>query len=146
MASENSFVQAAIPRFDGHYDHWSMLMENVLQSKEYWQIIEDGISAPTEVEALTNAQKMEFEARKLKDLKAKNYLFQAIERPILETILCKETSKDIWDSMRKKYQGTARVKRAQLQALRRDFETLQMKEGESVMSYCARMMETSNKM
>ena len=48
--------------------------------------------------------------------------------------------------MRKKYQGTARVKRAQLQALRRDFETLQMKEGESVMSYCARTMETSNKM
>ena len=118
-----------------------------LRSKEYWQIIEDGINAPTEVEALTNAQKMEFEARKLKDLKAKNYLFfQAIERPILETILCKETSKDIWDSMRKKYQGTARVKRAQLQALRRDFETLQMKEGESVMSYCARTMETSNKM
>ena len=35
----------------------------------------------------------------------------------------------------KKYQGTARVKRAQLQALRRDFETLQMKEGQSVMSY-----------
>ena len=94
---------------------------------------------------MTNAQKMEFEARKLKDLKAKNYLFQAIERPILETILCKETSKDIWDSMRKKYQGTARVKRAQLQALRRDFETLQMKEGEFVMCFRARMMETSNK-
>ena len=146
MASESNLVQVAIPRFDGHYDHWSMLMENFLRSKEYWQIIEDGIGAPTEVEALTNAQKMEFEARKLKDLKAKNYLFQAIERPILETILCKETSKDIWDSMRKKYQGTARVKRAQLQALRRDFETLQMKEGESVMSYCARTMETSNKM
>ena len=77
-------------------------MENFLRSKEYWQIIEDGISAPTEVEALTNAQNIEFEARKLKDLKAKNYLFQAIERPILEIILCKENSKDIWDSMRKK--------------------------------------------
>ncbi|KAG6477401.1 hypothetical protein ZIOFF_066656 [Zingiber officinale] len=27
MASENNFVQPAIPCFDGHYDHWSMLME-----------------------------------------------------------------------------------------------------------------------
>lgn len=36
MASEN-FVQATIPRFDGHYDHWSMLKENFLRSKEYWQ-------------------------------------------------------------------------------------------------------------
>ena len=80
-------MQAVIPRFDGHYDHWSMLMEKFLRSKEYWQIIEDGIGTPTEVETLTNAQNMEFEARKLKDLKAKNYLFQAIERPILETIL-----------------------------------------------------------
>jgi hypothetical protein len=35
MASKNNFVQPAIPRFNGHYDHWSMLMENFLRSKEY---------------------------------------------------------------------------------------------------------------
>ncbi|XP_015158900.1 uncharacterized protein [Solanum tuberosum] len=146
MTSDSTFIQAAIPRFDGHYDHWSMLMENFLRSKEYWPIVEDGINTPAEGETLMNAQKAELEAKKLKDLKAKNYLFQAIDRPIRETILCKETSKDIWESMKKKYQGTTRVKRAHLQALRRDFETLQMKEGESVMSYCARTMEISNKM
>ena len=48
--------------------------------------------------------------------------------------------------MKKKYEGFARVKRVQLQVLRRDFETLQMKDGESVTSYCARTMEISNKM
>nr|XP_009804377.1 PREDICTED: uncharacterized protein LOC104249615 [Nicotiana sylvestris] len=48
--------------------------------------------------------------------------------------------------MKKKYQGSTNVKRAQLQALRRDFETLQMKEGESVTNYCARTMEICNKM
>ncbi|KAH0713656.1 hypothetical protein KY289_009615, partial [Solanum tuberosum] len=47
MASEN-FVQAAIPRFDGHYDHWSILMENFLRSKEYWQVVVDGIPEPAE--------------------------------------------------------------------------------------------------
>ncbi|XP_057980102.1 uncharacterized protein LOC131165939 [Malania oleifera] len=71
---------------------------------------------------------------------------EAIDRPILETILSKETSKDIWDSMKKKYQGSSRVKRAQLQALRRYFETLQMKDGEFVTSYCAMTMEINNKM
>ena len=36
MAAESSnFVQPAIPKFDGHYDHWSMLMENFIRSKEY---------------------------------------------------------------------------------------------------------------
>lgn len=109
MASEN-FVQPSIPRFDGHYDHWSMLMENFLRSKEYWQVVEVGVATPTT--AMEDAQQKELEGLKLKDLKAKNYLFQAIDRSILETILCKETSKDIWDSMKKKYQGSTRTKRA----------------------------------
>ena len=91
MALDSNFVQEAIPRFDGHYDHWSMLMENFLQSKEYWLIVESRIQAPEPNAVLLDAQKTELEGRKLKDLKAKNYLFQAIDRPILEKTLSKET-------------------------------------------------------
>ena len=101
MASESSFVQAAIPRFDGHYDHWSMLTENFLLTKKFWVVIEQGISEPATGTTVINSQKAEFEARKLIHLKAKNFLFQVIDRSILETILCKDTSKDIWDSMKK---------------------------------------------
>ena len=75
------------------------------------------------------------EEAKLKDLKVKNFLFQEIDREILETILDKGTSKAIWTSMKQKYQGSMRVKRAQLQALRREFELLTMKEGEKVDSF-----------
>lgn len=146
MNSAGNFIQAAIPRFDGHYDHWSMLMENFLQCKEYWTVVCSGIQEPPADTVLTEAQKAELEARKLKDLKAKNYLFQAIDRPILETILCKETSKDIWDSMKKKYQGSTRAKRQQLQALRTEFEALRMKTGESVTDYFSRTMAIVNKM
>ena len=90
MASETTFVQLVIPRFDGHYDHWSMLMENFLRSKEYWHIVESGVAEPAVGVMLTETQRAELEALKLKDLKAKNYLFQAIDRSTLETILCKE--------------------------------------------------------
>jgi hypothetical protein len=134
MASE-SFVQPAIPRLRGHYDHWSMLMENFLRSKEYWTVVVSGVAEPAEGVVQTDAQKTEFEGLKLKDLKAKNYLFQEIDRSILETILCKDTAKHIWDSMKKKYQGTTRAKRQQLQALRSEFEMLRMKSGESVSDY-----------
>ncbi|KAL6329652.1 hypothetical protein AAG906_026378 [Vitis piasezkii] len=79
MASE-SFVQPAIPCFDGHYDHWSMLMENFLRSKEYWMIVVYGVVESTKGIVLTYAQKTKLEGLKLKDLKAKNYLFQAIYR------------------------------------------------------------------
>lgn len=130
MSSENNFVQPAIPRLDGHYEHWSMLMENFLRSKEYWHIVEDGV--PEEDATLTDAERKVLADQKLKDLKAKNYLFQAIDRTILETILTKDTAKGIWDSLKQKYQGNARVKRAQLQTLRKDFEVLHMKENESV--------------
>ena len=146
MASDNNYVQPAIPRFDGHYDHWSMLMENFLRSKEYWHLVETGIPEPGSGAGLTDAQKTELAAQKLKDLKVKNYLFQAIDRAILETILEKDTSKQIWDSMKKKYQGTTKVKRAQLQALRKEFEILQMKEGESVSDYFSRAMVIASKM
>ncbi|GKU96896.1 hypothetical protein SLEP1_g10077 [Rubroshorea leprosula] len=143
MASE-TFVQPAIPRFDGHYDHWSMLMENFLRSKEHWNVVESGVAEPTV--GMSEAQKVELEALKLKDLKAKNYLFQAIDRTILETILCKDTSKQIWDSMKKKYQGTTKTKRQQLQALRSEFEILRMKEGETVTDYFSRTMAIVNKL
>ena len=48
--------------------------------------------------------------------------------------------------MKKKYQGSSRVNHAQLQALRRDFETLLMKDGEPIIDYCARTMGIVNKM
>jgi len=106
MATENNFVQLAIPKFDGHYDHWSMLMENFLRSKEYWSLVETEIPAVAEGVELTEAQQKSIADQKLKDLKIKNYLFQAIDRTIMETILNRDTAKHIWDSMKQKYQGS----------------------------------------
>ena len=83
MASK-TFVQPAIPRFDGHYDHWSMLIENFLRSKEYWTTVVSGVAEPAAGVVLTDAQEVELKGQKLKDLKAKNYLFQAIDRSILQ--------------------------------------------------------------
>ncbi|KAF7112444.1 hypothetical protein RHSIM_RhsimUnG0229000 [Rhododendron simsii] len=96
MAAEN-FVQPSIPRFDGHCDHWSMLMENFLRSKEYWTLMETGFVEP------------------------------AIDRTILETILTKNTSKQIWDAMKQKYLGNA-------------------KPTESVEGYFSRTLTIANKM
>jgi len=54
--AEGNFVQPAIPRFNGHYDHWAMLMENFLRSKEYWSLIEIGIPTNTTGAEHTEAQ------------------------------------------------------------------------------------------
>lgn len=140
-------VQLAIPRFDGHYDFWAMTMENFLRSKEMWNLVEEGVPTLTiGISSTSEAQRKSVEEAKLKDLKVKNYLFQAIDSEILETILDKGTSKAIWRSMQQKYQGSTKVKRAQLQALRREFELLTMKEGEKVDSFLGQTLNVVNKM
>ncbi|XP_071699951.1 uncharacterized protein [Rutidosis leptorrhynchoides] len=147
MAEEKSHFQTTcVPKFDGDYDHWCLLMENLLRSKEYWQVIEEGYTEPGDRAKLSETEHISVDALKLKDLKAQNYLFQSIDKHILKTITQKNTVKQIWDAMKMKYRGNARVKRAQLQRLRRDFEMLEMKSGETVAAYFGRVMVTTNDM
>ncbi|KAJ9554165.1 hypothetical protein OSB04_018210 [Centaurea solstitialis] len=136
----------SIPKFDGDYDHWSMLMENLLRSKEWWHLIDPGYKEPAAGTKETDAEKTARAELKIKDLKVKNYLFAAIDKSILKTILQKETSRDLWESMRTKYQGSQKVQRSQLQALRREFEVLEMKESETITDYFGRVMSVANNM
>lgn len=109
-------------------------------------VVRDGFVEATSETTLSEAQRKTLDEARLKDLKAKNYLFSAIDKTILKTITLKDTSKQLWDSMKVKYQGNSRVKRAQLQTLRRNFELLEMKTGESVTDYFARVMVVANDM
>jgi len=74
IASEN-FVQPAIPRFDGHYDHWSMLMENFLRSKEFWPVVSTGVQEPTTSTALLEAQNTELDGLILERSQSKELSF-----------------------------------------------------------------------
>jgi len=115
MEDENNFVQPTIPRFDGHYHHWSMFIESFLHSKKHWSLVKNGIPSTKKKRVEhTKAQRKSIPDQKLKDLKVKNYMFQTIDRTIMETILNRDIVKHIWDSMKQKYQGSMRVKRAQL--------------------------------
>ncbi|CAL9024983.1 unnamed protein product [Prunus brigantina] len=85
MATEKvteSFVQPAIPQFDDHYDHWNMLMQNFLTSKECWHLVESGIDSPIEGVTLSEQQQKRFYEQKLKDLKdSKNVVEMRIDEP-----------------------------------------------------------------
>ena len=107
-----------------------------------WSLVDEGIPIPTIGTALAS----EAHRKTVEEAKVKNFMFQAIDREILETILTKGTSKAIWDLMKQKYQGSTKVKRAQFQALRREFELLAMKEGEKVESFLGRTLTVVNKM
>ncbi|MCH83436.1 homeobox-leucine zipper protein HDG8-like, partial [Trifolium medium] len=83
MAENSYFVQPAIPKFDGYYDHWAMLMENLLRSKEYWNQIEDEViialaNATAEQTRLANESKI----RDLKHETFGNLCAESIKAPI----------------------------------------------------------------
>ncbi|KAL4554876.1 hypothetical protein LXL04_037483 [Taraxacum kok-saghyz] len=99
MSDENTLTQ--IPKFDGHYDHWSELMENLLRAKGLWNMIADGFQEAPPGIGLTPAQKKQIEDKRQIDHQVKHYLFQAIDRTIFEQILDPRTSKIVWESMKK---------------------------------------------
>ena len=68
-----------------------------------YNLVESGIPAVAVGVEPTEGQQKAIEEARLKDMKMKNYLFQSIDRMIMETILNKETAKDIWGSMKQKY-------------------------------------------
>lgn len=135
-----------IPHFDGHYDHWSELMENLLRAKDLWILVEKGFNEPKAGAQLTESQQKQLAEARTNDHKVKHYLFQALDRTVFEQILDRRTSKIIWDSMKLKFGGNAKVKKSLLNSLRREFEVLAMKRDETITEYFARVTTVSNKM
>lgn len=76
-----------IPKFNRDYEHSAMLTKNLLRSKEWWELVETGISQPGRNVILTGVQRTELAEQTVKDHKVKNYLFASIDKIILKTIL-----------------------------------------------------------
>lgn len=133
-----------VPIFDGHYEHWSEMMENLLRAKQVWNLIDPGIREPAVGIAQSEGEKKKLEELRMKDLQVKHYLYQAIDRVTFEQIMDRKTSKAVWNSMKQRFAGNERVKRSMLQKLRRDFEILEMKDGETIPEYFGRVLTISN--
>ncbi|GAA0178508.1 hypothetical protein LIER_42171 [Lithospermum erythrorhizon] len=135
-----------IPHFDGHHDHWSEMMENLLKEKGLWGVVERGHVEPIEGTLLTDNQQALVEESRVRDHQVKHYLFQALDRNVFEQILDRSTAKIIWTALKKKYGGNDKVKKALRNALRRDFEMLEMKKEEKIDDYFDRVMAVWNKL
>ena len=59
-----------IPHFDGYYDHWSELIENLLREKGLWNLVEIGFEEPRAGTNLTEAQRAQLEDARIKDHKS----------------------------------------------------------------------------
>ena len=95
-------------------------------------------------------QEQDEEARlkenKKKDSKALFFIQQAMYETLFSRIAVATTSKQAWTVLQKEFQGSTRVITVKLQALRQDFETISMKNNDTMQEFVSRMMAIINKM
>lgn len=76
---------------------------------------------------------------------AKAYIFQAIPEDILLQVAKKETTKEVWKSLKTRYLGADRVQKARLHTIKSDFEALRMKEGETIDEFAGKLSGLNSK-
>ena len=86
----------------------------------------------TAYKILTQAEKDILREQRKKDGKALFYIHQAMHEIILPRVATKTNAKKAWDTLEIAYQGLDKVRTSKLQILRRDFESLSMKDSENV--------------
>ncbi|XP_059446700.1 uncharacterized protein LOC132178271 [Corylus avellana] len=108
-------------------------MKTLFISQDLWDLVEKGY---TKTGISTNTLKV---FRK-KDAKALFFIQQAVDDSIFPRIATATKSKDACDALQNGYQGNAKVLTIKLQTLRRNFESLMMKEENFVKIYLIRKL------
>ena len=81
-----------------------------------------------------------------KDGKALFYIHQAMHESILPRVAAKTNAKQAWDTLETTYQGLDKVRTSKLHILRRDFESLSMKDSENVDTFYTRVVGLINEL
>jgi hypothetical protein len=79
-----------------------------------------------------------------KDGKAFFYIQQAMHESILPRFASANQAKEEWHILQTSYQGMDKVNTSRLQIIRRDFETLSMKETDSIDSFYTHVISVIN--
>eukprot|EP00253_Pinus_taeda_P008938 PITA_08938 len=132
-------TNSQLPQFNGkNHSDWSIKMKALFASQGIWELVETGYAEPADaiaLAALTAAERDQLKSDKKKDAKALFLLFQSVHESVFPRIAATTKSKEAWDTLKTAYQGMEKVKTAKLQMLRRDFETLSMKESDTINSF-----------
>jgi hypothetical protein len=148
MAQNNGSVKFQIPLFCGdNYEYWSVKMRTLFISQDLWMLVSAGYTEPADQAAYTLLsvdQKNELKENRKKDAKALFLLQTGVDNSVFPKIAECGSSHIAWETLEKAYKGSVKVKIVKLQMLRRDFESLSMKESENVEFFITRVQNIVN--
>lgn len=139
MGMAQGTAQPLIPVFKGeNYEFWSIRVKTILRSQDLWDFVETGLTEPEEGAELSTAAEAKFNEAKKKDAKALAIIQQAVHDTVFSRIATCSTSQQAWNVLKKEFQGDSKVMVVRLQLLRREFETLQMKNDENISEFLSK--------
>ncbi|KAJ0500422.1 putative RNA-directed DNA polymerase [Helianthus annuus] len=137
-STNNSSNQPLLPVFKGEgYEYRSIRLKTVLRSQELWELVSTGFD-----EEDKDATRLKENVKK--DARALALIQQAVHDSVFSRIAASTTAKMAWNVLQTEYQGDSKEKAVKLQGLRREFETLQMKDEESVADFLSTVMKIVN--
>ncbi|XP_042423046.1 uncharacterized protein LOC122010594 [Zingiber officinale] len=113
-----------------NYTVWPIKTEAILDAQGVWEAVEPVEGAQVDAK---------------KDKKARAYILQCVPEDILLHIAKKKTAKEVWDSLKTRYLGSDRVKKAHVQTLKSEIDALRMKETDTIDEFADKLSAMSNK-
>ncbi|XP_042460716.1 uncharacterized protein LOC122044265 [Zingiber officinale] len=116
VAKENDGVPFPYPMLSPHnYTVWAIKTEAVLDAQGVWEAVELVEGA------------------------------QCVPEDILLQIAKKKMTKEVWDSLKTRYLGSDRVKKARVHTLKSEFDALRMKESDTIDEFTGKLSVMSSK-
>ncbi|KAK8921022.1 hypothetical protein KSP39_PZI020059 [Platanthera zijinensis] len=137
-----SYPHFSIPIFTGElFEHWRDKMETLLRSQDLWNLVRDGVPPGKAAEGAVPKPSKE-DAKK--DALALHIIQQGVSTTIYPRIMGSKTSHEAWVRLEDEYKGNKKVLKIKIQSLRRQFDAIMMKEGETSQEYFAKLTGIAN--
>lgn len=107
-----------------NYTVWTIQIKVIIEAHGLWETIE-----PKENAEVDNK----------KDKTTTAFLYQALTEDIILQVASCKTAKELWESLKKRHVGEEKVQQARLQSLMIGFNTLQMKDDDTVDAFTAKL-------
>ncbi|XP_022865662.1 uncharacterized protein LOC111385500 [Olea europaea var. sylvestris] len=121
-------------------------MKALLGSQEAWEVVEKGYDEPENEGALSQAQRNTLQSYRKLDQHTLSIIHMGLDETMFEKVASPTKAKEAWEILENNFKGIEKVKKVCLQILRGEFESLHMKESESVFDYFIRVSSIVNHM
>ncbi|XP_060216273.1 uncharacterized protein LOC132643756 [Lycium barbarum] len=145
MDSETPFIALAPPVFEGEgYQIWAARMEAHMEANDLWEAVEEDYEVPPLPANPTMAQIKNQKEKKTRKSKARATLFAAVSSEIFVRIMTMKSAFEVWNFLKKEYEGDERIKGMRVLNLIREFELQKMKDSETIREYSDRLLSIAN--